>query len=94
MKGVPININGDVLCKIKGAVSGDYACSKYVPFPEPDTGSLLKYKCLDCEFFIKNEKTSEEFSKMGFCQLFTVRQYNGELKNACSKFSRLSERVS
>jgi hypothetical protein len=94
MRGMHININSDILCKVKGAVSQDFVCSKYKPIPEPETGSLLKYKCYDCEFFIKNEDAPEEFYKTGFCQLFTVRQYNGELKNACSKFSRLKEHVS
>jgi hypothetical protein len=35
---------------------------------------------------------SEQDPSMGHCQLFTVRQFDGEHKNACSKFCRKSER--
>lgn len=49
--------------------------------PGPDAGLLEQ-----------SSFTSEQDSSMGHCQLFTVRQFDGERKNACSKFCRKSER--
>jgi hypothetical protein len=56
------------------------------------SASERKPKCIECEFFIISQNESEAYSAKGFCQLFTVRYYNGEVKSACSKFCRKSER--
>lgn len=107
-RGIKVNINRDILCKIHGIVSRDFRCAKYIRMV--DTWSFFDYKpkCIECEFFIsaQNEPANgpdveliqqqlyeaEQDQSMGHCQLFTVRQFNGEQKTACSKFCRKSER--
>ena len=91
--GLTNNLNKDILCKIKGVVSYDFGCSKYKAFSK--TRSLLaqRNKCMDCEFYIIDAANSVEPLAIGFCQLFTVRKFNGEMKNACSKFVRKSESI-
>jgi len=85
-RGIKINVNKDILCKIKGVVSPDFVCTKYLRMNEIWLPSERKPKCIECEFFCISE--DGENSSMGYCQLFTVRYYNGEVKSACSKFSR------
>lgn len=114
-RGIKININRDILCKIHGIVSRDFRCAKYVRKVDTWSSSEFKAKCIECEFFITapyepqtpiNESSqipntelfqqpsyeSGQDASMGHCQLFTVRQFDGERKNACSKFCRKSER--
>ncbi len=114
-RGMKININRDILCKIHGIVSRDFRCVKYVRKVETWSNLELKPKCIECEFFItapnesqtvsdespqstsaellqKLSYESEHYPSMGYCQLFTVRQFDGDRKNACSKFCRKSER--
>jgi len=91
IKGTLISVNGDILCSIKGAVSPDYVCSKHRFMPDVQLSREVKNKCIDCEFFILMSDTENENGYIGSCQLFTVRQYNGMEKNACSKFSRRKE---
>jgi hypothetical protein len=91
MKGIQININNDILCRIKGVVSQDYVCSKHKVVSTANNIISQKHKCIDCEFFIQSTVSSEVLPNVGFCQLFTVRQYDGEQKSACSKFSKKSE---
>lgn len=91
IKGTLISVNGDILCSIKGAVSPDYVCSKHRFMPDVQLSKEVKNKCIDCEFFILASDTESEERCIGLCQLFTVRQYNGMEKNACSKFSRRKE---
>jgi hypothetical protein len=88
-KGIKMGINNDILCRTKGVVSRDFVCSKYKVSPAAWTGSERKPKCIECEFFI-NSENGDLSSATGYCQLFTVRYYNGEQKSACSKFSKRS----
>lgn len=108
VRGMKVHINRDILCKIHGIVSRDFRCSKYIRKVETWSSYECKPKCIECEFFISSEDEpvqspenelisqplydSERDPSMGYCQLFTVRQFNGELKTACSKFCRKSER--
>ena len=92
LKGIQININNDILCSIKGVVSRDYVCSKHQAISTVKN-IIVKNKCIDCEFFIQSTVSREVLPNIGFCQLFTVRQYDGEQKNACSKFSKKSELI-
>lgn len=108
VRGIKININRDILCKIHGIVSMDFRCAKYIRRVETWSSFDYKPKCIECEFFIsaKNEPANspdDELIKqplydaeldpsMGYCQLFTVRQFDGERKTACSKFCQKSER--
>lgn len=89
-----INIfNRDILCRIKGVVSQDFACSKYKVISMGRGNLAQKNKCMECEFYIVEAANSVEPVSIGFCQLFTVRKFSGETKNACSKFTRKSESI-
>jgi hypothetical protein len=90
---VPVSTNNDILCYIKGVVSHDFICTKYKTTPQVKHLNQQKNRCIDCTFFIENSSTSESLPSMGFCQLFTVREFNGENKNACSKFCKKSELI-
>ncbi len=91
--GLTNNFNRDILCRIKGVVSHDFACSKYKAIPISRSLLAQKNKCIECEFYIVDAANSPEPASIGFCQLFTVRKFNGEMKNACSKFTRKSEPI-
>ena len=88
VKGMPISINKDILCRERGVVSPDYVCSKHRFMPEPKTYRDLNYKCIECSFFTVEEADQENSPTLGLCQLFSVRKYDGSLKSACSKFSK------
>lgn len=92
-RGIKLNINNDVLCRINGIVSLDFVCSKYLKLAW--SAMENKPKCIECEFFIAGQERQEEQEAspvIGFCQLFTVRSFDGEVKNACSKFCMKAER--
>ncbi len=91
-RGMKMNINKDILCKIKGVVSRDYLCSKYQRTSEVWSVTERTSKCIECEFFINSRGEAETDTSIGYCQLFTVRYYNGEIKSACSKFCRRVEK--
>lgn len=91
-RGIKINVNKDILCKINGAVSLDFVCTKYLRMNEVWSSTERKPKCIECEFFITSGNEMEQSTSNGYCQLFTVRYYNGDIKSACSKFCRKTER--
>jgi hypothetical protein len=88
IKGSPVPVNNDIFCREKGIVSPDYSCMRHRFAPEPRPFKEMNYKCIDCENFILNIKPSGNAYTIGLCQLFSVRQYDGEHKNACSKFEK------
>lgn len=88
-----MSINKDILCRVKGVVSRDFICAKYLRMADAWAASERKPKCIECEFFIPSEDVVECDPATGYCQLFTVRYYNGEIKSACSKFCGKSERI-
>lgn len=90
-RGILMNINKDILCRINGVVTQDFVCTKYKELTDAKMQGGQKFKCAECEFFIQDNP--EAPANSGFCQLFTVRYYNGRTKNACSKFSRKKERI-
>ncbi len=99
-RGIKVNVNRDILCKIHGIVSRDFRCARYVRRVEKWSASERKSKCIECQFFISapnepGENQEEAFcdSSVGHCQLFTVRQFDGKQKSACSKFCQKSERI-
>jgi len=51
LKGRPISLTGDVLCKYKGVVSADYVCIRHKFIPNLKTYRELNYKCIDCVNF-------------------------------------------
>jgi hypothetical protein len=103
-RGVRISVNGDILCRINGAVSKDYRCSRYIrkvaawssgtpsqPAPDPDHTD----KCIGCEYFVLSGSGSggEYDPSLGCCELFTVRLYNGMTRNACSRFRKKEQKI-
>ena len=91
IKGTAIIVNDDILCRYKGVVSPDYVCFQHRNVPAPKNFKDLNYKCYDCEFFSLAITNSINTEPIGLCKLFSVRQYNGKEKNACSKFSKKSQ---
>jgi hypothetical protein len=91
IRGTTITVTGDVLCRDKGAVSPNYFClkHKYAPLSKLEKEKI--YKCINCENFILKITGSKESHSIGLCQLFSVRQYDGKQRNACSKFIKRSE---
>ena len=90
IKGTTISINNDILCRDNGAVSPDFICSKHHLAPMVKTLRESSYKCIDCENFIIGIN-GEKDTPLGLCRLFSVRQFDGNHKNACSKFTKRSE---
>ncbi len=91
-KGVRVKINRDIFCRIHGIVSGDFYCARYSRRVEAWLPNERKPKCIECEFFIPESSENAQDPANGYCQLFTVRRFDGEIKSACSKFLRKSER--
>jgi hypothetical protein len=91
-RGIKLNVNNDILCRIHGIVSLDFVCSRYLKLAWSAIEN--KPKCIECEFFISSQDQQEQETSptIGFCQLFTVRSFDGEAKNACSKFCMKAER--
>ena len=85
--GRSIAINNNILCKYKGIVSYDYSCSKYKK-SSTHQNTINIYKCYDCQFFNLKEVETDKFDRIGLCQLFSVRYYDGNSKKACSKFTK------
>ncbi|NSW92688.1 MAG: hypothetical protein HPY74_18935 [Firmicutes bacterium] len=79
--GLPVSVDGDILCRIRGVVSSEYCCSKH-KFDYQI--KLFRPKCIECENFIPADDTKE--CSLRLCKLFSVRQYDGKQKNACSRF--------
>jgi hypothetical protein len=95
-KGRAITLTGDVLCKYKGVVSADFVCMRHKYIPELKSYKELDYKCIDCANFCIKLDYHDNSPSIGLCKLFSVRQYDGTNKKACSKFlmkpgSRLSQ---
>ncbi|MCX7708249.1 MAG: hypothetical protein N2484_00175 [Clostridia bacterium] len=86
IKGRPITVNNDILCREKGIVTPDYVCMRHRYMPQSKSTRNENSKCIDCENFIVEVFTSDNSSTIGLCQLFSVRQFDGTTKNACSKF--------
>ena len=93
IKGSPVPVNNDILCREKGIVSPDYVCRRHRFQPDPKSFKDLNYKCIHCENFIINSKSSCSSETIGLCRLFSVRQFKGEEKNACSKFVKRSQTI-
>lgn len=86
LKGTNIAVNNDILCREQGAVTRDYVCSKHKSMPASQFLREMNLKCIDCENFSFDIQNYKEGPAMGLCQLFSVRQFDGSQKNACSKF--------
>jgi len=78
------NFNDDLLCKYKGVVSRNYSCMKYKYNPNSVKTDICEYRCKDCLFLICDPRNNNP--NYGYCQLFTVRSFDGSTKPVCSKF--------
>jgi len=68
-------------------------CEFFISAPyEPQAPSAESLQSQDAGLLQQPSCQPEQDPSMGHCQLFTVRQFDGEHKNACSKFCRKSER--
>ncbi len=92
-RGIRMSINKDILCRVKGVVSRDFLCAKHLKMTEARLSPESRPKCIECEFFITPVNETGIDPVKGYCQLFTVRYFNGETKGACSKFCRKTERI-
>ncbi len=89
MKGKPMGLTNDILCREKGIVSHDYCCPSHRYFIMDDFKKLDFYRCSDCEFFIFHPH--ENINSYGVCDMFSVRKCDGNARKACSKFVRRKE---
>lgn len=86
LKGMPISLTNDILCREKGVVSGEYLCSKYKAPPSLKTPKELNFKCAECENFKESVALSVNNSVVGTCTLFSTRPFDGQNRGACRKF--------
>ncbi|MGI6778821.1 MAG: hypothetical protein ACOX7R_12695 [Acetivibrionales bacterium] len=93
IKGYPVSVNNDIFCREKGIVSSDFVCGKHRFQSESKSFKVLNFKCIHCENFIINPEASFPSETTGLCRLFSVRQFNGKERNACSKFVKKSDAV-
>ena len=89
VKGLPVGMNSDVLCRERGIVTWDYACSGHRFFYLEDLMKMEFFRCSNCEFFDLHQHPY--IPTYGVCGLFSVRKCDGSAKKACSKFSRRRE---
>lgn len=89
--GMRMVVNKDILCKIRGAVSPEYLCTRYKAIEDSDPQVYKRFNCIECEnFLIKIDKNSPK-TGIGICSLFSVRYFDGKSRNACSKFEHRRE---
>lgn len=88
IKGKKIPVNDDIFCLVKGAVTPDFVCSqhKFAPIKKSKMKDMGP-KCIDCINFVTRNNNPDDLN-IGVCRLFSVRLFDGTLKNACSKFQK------
>jgi len=89
--GIPVGIRNEILCREKGIVSPDFCCSRFRAFELDILQKYLGYRCCDCIHFTFTPNS--ENSNFGVCSMFTVRQFDGSEKKACSKFRKRGKRT-
>lgn len=85
-RGLSLHLTKDILCKYHGVVTPDYVCFR---FREGHSLTIKKgssFKCVHCENFIVRIDSPNE--NVGRCKLFSERNFDGTLRNTCSKFSK------
>lgn len=90
VKGLPVGMNSDILCREKGIVTWDYCCSNHRFFYLEDLMKLEFFRCSNCEFFAFHPHPF--IPTYGVCSMFSVRKCDGSVKKACSKFVKRRER--
>jgi len=93
-RGIPLYLTKDILCKYRGVVTADYVCFKYKNSTDKSSNQQVLYRCTHCEYFLVQLDSPNQ--NVGKCKLFSVREYDGSTRNACSKFSKriLADEVS
>jgi hypothetical protein len=97
MLGTSMVVNGDVLCRLRGAVSKNHCCRRYKPSPfyrAALSGPETFLSCSGCKFFEPDSPDTDPVQRLmgknlpviGLCSLFSVRKYDGCARKACSKF--------
>lgn len=88
VRGTSLHLTKDILCKYRGVVTPDYVCFRYKGSAGAVAGAELQlvFKCTHCEYFLVQLDSPDQ--NVGKCKLFSARDYNGNTRNACSKFSR------
>lgn len=85
-RGTPLHLTRDILCRYHGVVTPDYVCLKYKGSADTRAAQQGIYKCSQCEYFLVQLDNPNQ--DIGRCKLFSARDYNGNTRNACSKFSK------
>lgn len=86
VRGVPVPLTKDILCRQKGIVSSGYICPKYKPSPTEKTPRELNYKCSECKNFSESISLSGRSSTIGTCILFCTRPFEANMRSACKRF--------
>jgi len=84
IKGIPVGMNSDILCREKGIVTWDYCCASHRFFYLEDLMRMEFFRCSNCEFFAFHPHPY--IPSYGVCSLFSVRKCDGSAKKACSRF--------
>ncbi|HEY8421562.1 MAG TPA: hypothetical protein VIL05_07475 [Thermoclostridium sp.] len=90
IKGIPVGIGNDILCREKGIVSPNFCCSRFMAFELDTLHKHLGYRCCDCIHFAFSSNSDSNY---GVCSMFSVREFDGSEKKACSKFRKRSKRT-
>lgn len=85
-RGLPLHLTRDILCKYHGVVTPDYVCFKYKDISELSAYKQINFKCIHCEYFLVHLDSPNE--EIGQCKLFSAREFDGNTRNVCSKFSK------
>lgn len=85
-RGIPLHLTRDILCRYRGVVTPDYVCFKYKNSTDKGSNQQVSYKCAHCEYFLVQLDSPNQ--NIGKCKLFSAREYDGNTRNACSKFSK------
>ena len=86
IRGIPVGIRNEILCREKGIVLPNFCCSSYMSFEIESLQRHLGYRCSDCVYFSFSSNTNIEY--FGVCSLFSVRYCDGSTRKTCSKFQK------
>ncbi|HHV95135.1 MAG TPA: hypothetical protein GXX37_01440 [Clostridiaceae bacterium] len=94
IKGRPISLTGDILCKYKGVVSSDYVCIRHKFIPNLKTFREMNYKCIDCVNFCVDRipvnrtqnRTQAEHLALGHIS-YEISQNDSKNNQSCSSSS-------
>jgi len=89
-------IDGNLLCTLNGVVNPNYSCKKFSfnclnNWQNVDT-SVNRKKCIECSYFNFSFATPSTGDgvinhTLGTCGMFLVREFDGAVKNSCSRIN-------